>query len=189
MNTYIILDLCGMKLPELSSSCRRKAVAFAAKPQRSLDFDATVVPWLRKQGKAEEHLMAVEILSDSELVVNWILGQAKVNETYCRRIAAVQNDQQSSWQAGLTSPRLPWMEVIRHIYRELNDLADGVAKEAWSRRTSYWKEFPAMGRVHQSTPKYLRIFTDGSHRDGLASRGIVVSGPGKKPLWSLPTTW
>ena len=74
------------------------------------------------------------------------------------------------------------MEVIRHIYRELNDLADGVAKEAWSRRTSYWKEFPAISRLYHSTPKYLRIFTDGSHRDGLASSGMVVFGAWEESL-------
>ena len=59
--------------------------------------------------------MGVEILRDSELVVSWTTGQAKVNESYCKRIPALQNDLQCLWQAGATSQRLPWMEAITYI--------------------------------------------------------------------------
>jgi hypothetical protein len=170
------LELCGMKVPKLSRRNRNKANAFVAKPARSLDYDSTVVPWMRMRGEPGEHLVAVEILCDSELVVKWILGHAKVKEAYCLRVGAVQNCVQGMWQAGVTTPRLPWMDVIRHIYREMNSLADAAAKEAFTQQTSYWKELSSMNRFRQSLPKYLRIYTDGSHRDGLASSGMVVFG-------------
>ena len=78
----------------------------------------------------------MEILCDSELVLKWNLGHDKVKGPHCQRVGAVQNCIQKMWQAGVTTPRLPWVEVVRHIYREMNSLADAAAKEAFIQQTS-----------------------------------------------------
>jgi hypothetical protein len=173
------LKLCGMDFPKLSRSNRRKADAFEktfiAKPARALDYDATNVPWARVGCESGERIMSVEVLSDSELVVNWILGKAKMTDNhYRKRVSAIQNSVESMWQEGLILPRAPWMDLFRHIYREQNTLADAAAKTAFEKRANFWEEFLAMEKLRDGHPKYVRIFTDGSHKDGLAAMGYVV---------------
>ena len=76
------LRVRSIDLPKLSGSNRRKATsftkAFTAKPARSITYDATVVPWMRKLSRANEHLMAVGILSKGELVMGWLSRHSKV---------------------------------------------------------------------------------------------------------------
>ena len=127
-----------------------------ARPPQTLDYDATVVPWIRNDGPSVKHATLFEVLSDSELVVNWILGRARVTGQYGQRVAQIQNLTQSLWQAGHLSMRLPWMDFYRHIYREWNDLAHAAAKHALEGKTDFHKEFPAMEKVATCPPRYLR---------------------------------
>lgn len=83
--------------------------------------------------------MSVQILSDSEFVVGWPSRHSKVNGSYCHRIAAIQNCLQELWQTSLIAPRLPWMDIVRQIYREFNELANGAAKEASTKQTGFCK--------------------------------------------------
>ena len=73
-------------------------------------------------------------------------------------------------------PRLPWSEVVRPIYREHNELADEAAKNVLKQRGNFYTEHASFKKVRASSPKYLCIFADGSHVDGLAACGYVVFG-------------
>ena len=66
------LQLCGMKTPGLSRRNKRKAIEFQkfSKPGRSLNYDATIVPWARYEAQNGVRHVEAEILSDSELVMN-----------------------------------------------------------------------------------------------------------------------
>jgi hypothetical protein len=88
------LQICGMGSPCLSRRNRKAAVEYKrsmARPPRTLDYDATVVPWIRNDGPSVKHATLFEVLSDSELVVSWILGRAKVTGQYGQRVALIQN--------------------------------------------------------------------------------------------------
>jgi hypothetical protein len=171
------LWLSGMCVPALSRKNRKEASAYKnngmTRCPRVLDYDATIVPWAPNQA---EHGAALEILSDSQLVVNWLVGRARVTGHYIQRVALFQNLLQSSWQACQLSPRLPWMDFIRHIYRERNDLADEAAKRSLEQRADFLQHSPAMAKAVARPPRYLRIYTDGSHSNGLAAAGWVISG-------------
>ena len=95
---------------------------------------------------------------------------------YLKRVASFQNILHSSWQVGQLSPRLPWMDFVRHVYREWNDLADEAAKRSLDQKTDFLEHSPAMDKAAVIPPRYLRAFTDGSHRDGLAAAGWIVFG-------------
>eukprot|EP00973_Karenia_brevis_P036661 5051885-Karenia_brevis.AAC.1 len=88
----------------------------------------------------------------------------------------VQSNFQAWWQTGRARPRLPWVEFARHIYREQNSLADEAAKRSLAQERDFCKRSVAMDWVQDSPPKYIRIYTDGSHRDGIAALGFVVFG-------------
>ena len=64
----------------------------------------------------------------------------------------------------------------RHIYRERNDLADEAAKRSLEQRADFLQHSPAMAKAVACPPRYLRIYTDGSHSNGLAAAGWVISG-------------
>ena len=68
------------------------------------------------------------------------------------------------------------MDFFRHIYWEWNVLADSAAKNALDRKADFHTEFPAMVKATTSSPRYLRVYTDGSHRDGIAGAGWVILG-------------
>jgi ribonuclease HI len=172
------LRLCGMDLPGLSRSNRKKGYLYSkgliAKSARCLEYDATLVPWMRHTAEEGDKQIMVEVLSDSQLAVNWLLGVGKVGDTYRQRVAAVQNRMQSAWTNRSVLPRLPWADVFRHIYRELNVFADEAAKKALDERADFCIHHAAFARMNASIPKYVRIFTDGSHKNGLAAAGYVV---------------
>jgi hypothetical protein len=171
------LLLSGMCVPALSRKSRKEASAYKhnmmTRCPRVLDYDATVVPWVPNPAG---HGAALEILSDSQLVVNWLAGRARVTGHYLQRVASFQNLLQSSWQACHLSPRLPWMDFVRHIYRERNVLADEAAKRSLEQKADFLQHFPAMAKAVACPPRYLRIYTDGSHCDGLAAAGWVILG-------------
>ena len=80
----------------------------------------------------------------------------------------------SLWQTGWITPRVPWADVFRHTYREFNPLADEAAKLALAQRKDFYIQEPAYEKLRIAPPTYMRIFTDGSHKDGLAASGCVV---------------
>ena len=123
-----------------------------------------------------EYGAALEVLSDSQLVVKWLSGRARVTGHYLKRVASFQNILHSSWQVGQLSPRLPWMDFVSHIYREWNDLADEASKRSLDQKTDFLEHSPAMDKAAVIPPRYLRVFTDGSHRDGLAAASWIIFG-------------
>ena len=79
--------LYGMSRPVLSKANARKASCFAKRPARAIVFDATEAPWLKGSGP-----LAVEILSDSQLVTTCLAGTSRVSGTYSPRIGTIQNE-------------------------------------------------------------------------------------------------
>ena len=125
------LQLSGICVPALSRKGRKEVTAYTShlmgRCPRVRNYDATIVPWVQNP---TGHRTALEILTDSELVANWLVGRTKVTGHYLQRVASFHNLLQSSWQTGQVFPRLPWMDFVRHIYRERNDLADEAAKRS-----------------------------------------------------------
>ena len=77
---------------------------------------------------------------------------------------------------GAFTTRLQWTYVFRHIFRELNEAADAAAKQALQKRASFWTRHIACETMKDDPPKYLWVFTDGSHSAGIAGAGFVVYG-------------
>eukprot|EP00973_Karenia_brevis_P073289 10182356-Karenia_brevis.AAC.1 len=76
-----------------------------------------------------------------------------------------------AWRLGLITPREPHCDWLRHVYRELNTVADNLATQALRTRTS--KIWTAPSRSH---PRRLRAWFDGGSRDNETAAGWVVQG-------------
>ena len=88
----------------------------------------------------------------------------------------MQNLLNAKCRAGELSPRPPWLDRFRHIYREYNEAADEAAKKSLQWKRDFHVDDCAAARARQIPVKYLRIFTDGSHCDGIAAAGFAVFG-------------
>ena len=75
------------------------------------------------------------------------------------------------WRDGQIMPRLPWVEVHRHIYRGFNAGSLAAAIEARQHQADFSRTMPG---DRKSPPKYIRICTDGSLKDGHAAAGWIV---------------
>ena len=179
------LELCGLTRPKLSQSNGRKAIRFAEArgwPERLLTFDATMAPWT-----LSSDVLAVEILSDSQIVTKWLLGTAHVSDSYSQRVGTIQTALQKLWQNGCVRSRLPWVDNIRHIFREMNGAADAAAKQAVSGQAPFCTRHAAWEKLSRARPRYLQIFSDGSRRSGIAGAGWVAYGAWEHDVCHVPS--
>ena len=72
-----------------------------------------------------ENEIAMEVIGDSEIVINWLNGAAAVNcPDYCTRARNLVCRISSAWVSGHIVPRTAASDWYRHVYRELNKEAD-----------------------------------------------------------------
>ncbi len=68
------------------------------------------------------------------------------------------------------------MDFFCHTYKE-NDFADVVAKTALQQRADFREDrIEALQCAKAHPPRHLRVYTDGSHSDGVAAAGWVLFG-------------
>ena len=116
--------------------------------------------------------IALEIVGDNELVINWLNGTAVVDHPVHRsRVMAITNQVATSWKSGILVPRMADVNWYRHVYRELNTQADALANRAMDEgMSSEWSRPHAYLRPHR-----LRGWFDGGRRhDGLCSCGWLL---------------
>ena len=110
--------------------------------------------------------IAVEIMGDSELVIHWLNGVAYPKRLdYSVRVESIANKFSQLWQRGSLVMRTAEAEWARHVYRELNTRADGLANQAMdSNASDVW-----CLRAPFSRPSAMRGWFDGGRRDELHS--------------------
>ena len=75
--------------------------------------------------------MAIVVIGDSELVVNWLNGVAVVRcPKLANKVAKTINGIHASWRSGFLSPRTASSDWYRNVYRELHHEADSLANKA-----------------------------------------------------------
>ena len=148
--------MCGMAVPQLSRKKRRKEEYFKTlmrtKPSREIIGDATMLPWMRHTDQSHYGASRLEVLCDSELVVKWLLGSAKVETASRKRISSMEKWIYRTWESGVAMLRLPWSEVARHINGEHNELADEAAKNAFKQRGDFYTEHASFEKVCELFP-------------------------------------
>ena len=84
--------------------------------------------------------LRVQILGDSNLVVNWMNGRWKINNWKFRKV--IQKTQNMLDKMDLR-PMADHLDVFQHVYKEWNEETDRlthVAREKGATRNSYAKE-------------------------------------------------
>ncbi len=108
----------------------------------------------------------IEFLGDSLLVINWMRGIWKVNfASYSKRVSMLQQRLEQSCRNSLLAPSCDYMDFHRHIFRELNTVADSKASHGRKHGSSWWI-LPIRER-----PTHLRIYFDGSFKDDYCGSG------------------
>jgi len=138
--------------------------------ERPLKKPRVVPPLALSWQNCGEDSFRVELLGDSNVVTNWIRGIWEVRfAPYLRRVSGLQ----SQW-AGLcnrfnVAPPRDHHDFHRHIFRELNSVADAKANLARCSGLAYWclPKLPCR-------PSYIRTFCDGSFKDGVCGAAFVV---------------
>ena len=122
----------------------------------------------------------LEIVGDSELVVNWLNGESAANcEQYRGLVADLMTLLHNAWRNSLIVlvPREKASPWLRHVYRELNTEADAMATKAIETRQAH---FEANAAYIQQAACRANIHFDGGKRDGIASCGWVLSASFEK---------
>ena len=127
------------------------------------------------------------ICGDSELVINWILGQYRSRQAQNRRLIGILHNALGELVAsGVAAPAQPHGDFCHHIFRERNKLADALANgghgKAIEQHTFQTVEMPC---------QVLMCF-DGSFNDGSASIGFWIGAQAMDTATTasvLPDCW
>ncbi len=96
---------------------------------------------------------------------------------YLHRVQALQSQWEALCQRFKVAPPCDYLDFHRHIFRELNSVADAKANLARTSGLSYWclPRLPCL-------PSYIRTYCDGSFKDGVRGAAFVIfvsDEPGK----------
>ena len=108
----------------------------------------------------------LEICGDSSVVINWLNGLWRVKFLpYERCVAKAHQHLHVLSSVFETKPRSDTSDFCRHIFRELNTMADRLA----NKYRNEWMLLP-----YTAPAKCIRVFFDGSRRKNKAAYGWVV---------------
>ena len=118
----------------------------------------------------------VELVGDSKVIVQWLRGCWCVKyRQYRSRVAFLHKQWDLLRSNSLLIPPIDHMDCIRHVYRELNAEADSKANAGRVDGRSTWVDMPTL---ESNAFQFLRIYFDGSFKDGKCGAGFVVSCSG-----------
>ena len=127
-----------------------------------------LVTWEPQQWSNFDGPRRLEVLGDSNLIINWVSGVWTVKfRPYERCVARVHAYLHSLVAKHEVRPRTDTADFCRHIYREFNHTADRLA----NKYQNTWHIEP-----HHEPPLFVRGFFDGSCKAPKAAYGWVVYG-------------
>ena len=90
-------------------------------------------------GKPCTGSVLLEVIGDSELVIQWINGQARCDENlqHLEKLVWIIENLHRAWAHGLIQPRLPHLPWCRHVFRELNKEADAMVTLALTTKAAH----------------------------------------------------
>ena len=153
-------------------SIKEKMESLSTEPVRKkarVVFDLPVL-WDKPQNEA----VPMEILGDSAVVIAWINGVAHVDTPkYVPQVASLMMHLHTTWMTGAVTVRRKHLSWCRHVYRELNKLADAMATKALETKC---RHLEPNDKLMSMKPMFTKAFFDGGRRDSLASFGWVLFG-------------
>ncbi len=154
-------------------------------PDRPFHKKARVTFNVEPHWEETQQSTRLEICGDSELVINWINGEARCQslQHHIDMPAEVMEMLYQSWKAGIILPRESHVNWCRHVYRELNTAADAMATLAIEGQQCHIN----LPTQVVKRPGKVKICFDGGRRDNAASYGWVVyadfEASGEEIVW------